>query len=278
MFLLLTKAHHFPLLRLNSVKWTKVGAGPIAALAFVAKPCSKIILTMKKHILLFLLLALSLGACRSLRVRDFHTNQNLPTRLPGLGLLVHERSFLEAFDCALDREVIITNVVSGPYAPAPWVAYDVTDRALEDAFQVLGNELEDNLNQGTSSKFGHARFKLLSYKRRNSGWGWTVASVSTLFLPNLIGMPVRTQRAELELQMEILDAEGKMLVRYIAPGSGKAPVAAYHGYDNSTATRKANLLALQNAMSKIKKKLEADVPSLASQLETAGTLHKQDGK
>ncbi|MBC7776760.1 MAG: hypothetical protein H7246_15100 [Phycisphaerae bacterium] len=233
---------------------------------------------MNKHILLFLLFVLSLGACRSLRVRDFHTNQNLPARLPRLGLLVHERSFLEAFDCALDREVVINNVVSGPYAPAPWVAYEVTDQALEDAFQVLGNELDDNLNQVSTPRYGHARFKLLFYKRRNSGWGWTVASVSTLFVPNLLGMPVRTHRAELELQMEILDAKGKMLVRYTAPGAGKAIVAAYHGYDNSNATRKANLLALQSAMSKIKKKLEADVPSLASQLEAAGTLRKLDGK
>lgn len=233
---------------------------------------------MKKHSLLFLLIALSLGACRSLRVRDFHSNQSLPTRLPNLGLLVHERSFLEAFDLALIRDVVRTTAISGPYAAAPWVAYDVTDQALQDAFNVLGNELNDNLNQASAAQFGHARFKLLFYKRRNSGWGWTVASVSTLFVPNLFGMPVRTHRAELELQMEIVDANGNMLIRYTAPGEGKAMVAAYHGYDSSTATRKANLLALQSAMSKIKKKLESDVPSLTSQLEAAGTLRKEDGK
>ena len=233
---------------------------------------------MKKYTLLFLLVALCMGSCRSLRVRDFHTNQNLPARLPGLALLVHERSFLEAFDEAFGREVIIANTVSGPYVPSPWVAYAVTDQALKDVFQVLGNELEDNMNQSGSSHYGHARFKLLFYKRHNSGWGWTVASVSTLFVPNLLGMPVRTQRAELELQMEVMDANGKLLSRYTAPGAGKAMVAAYHGYDSSTATRKANLLALQSAMLSIKKKLEADVPSLASQLETAGTLRKLDGK
>ncbi|MDO8366355.1 MAG: hypothetical protein Q7T20_06125 [Saprospiraceae bacterium] len=233
---------------------------------------------MKKYMLPILLAALSLGACRSLQVRDFHSNQSLPTRLPNLGLLVHERSFLEAFDLALIRDIVITNAVTGPYAPAPWVAYDVTDQALQDAFHVLGNELSDNLSKASDPKYGHARFKLLYYKRRNSGWGWTVASVSTLFVPNLLGMPVRTHRAELELQMEIVDADGKMLLRYTAPGVGKAMVAAYHGYDSSTATRKANLLALQDAMSDIKKKLEADVPALASQLEAAGTLRKPEGK
>ena len=233
---------------------------------------------MKQYLFSFLLLALSLGACRSLHVRDFHTQKALPTRLPSLGLLVHERSFLQAFDVAFDREVMIANVVGGPYQPAPWVAYSVTDRALEDAFQVLGNELDDNLNQTIQPKYGHARFKLMDYQRRNSGWGWSIASAGTLFIPNLFGMPVKTYRANLELQMEIMDANGKMLVRYIAPGTGKAQVAAYHGYDGATATRKANLLALQNAMSKIKAKMEADVPNLASQLEAAGTLPQTNGK
>lgn len=233
---------------------------------------------MKKHLFLFVLLALSLGACRTLRVRDFHTQQNLPTRLPSLGLLIHERSFLEAFDCAFNREVIISNAIGGPYQPAPWVAFEVTDRALEDAFQVLGNELDENLSQASNPKFGHARFKLIDYSRRNSGWGWSIVSAGTLFIPNIFGMPIKAYRARLDLQMEIVDADGKILAHYLAPGVGKAQVAAYHGYDGATATRKANLLALQDAMSKIKKQLEPDVPSLTHQLETSGSLNKQDGK
>ncbi len=233
---------------------------------------------MKKQILPFLLLALSLGACRSLHVRDFHSDQSLPTRLPSLGLLVHERSFMEAFDLALMREVVINNAVGGPYSPTPWADYEVTEQALKDVFNMLGNELDENLNQSSNPKYGHARFKLLDYKRRNTGWGWTVASFSTFFIPNLAGMPVARGRAELELQLEIVDADGKVLVRYVAPGQGKACIALYHGYNSATATRKANLLALQNALANIKKKLEADVPSLASQLEAAGTLRKQDGK
>jgi hypothetical protein len=233
---------------------------------------------MKKFIFLFSLLGLTLGACRSLHVHDFHTSQSLPTRLPTLGLLVHERSFLEAYDYALGREVFIGNMAGGPYAPAPWVAYSVTDQALQDAFQVLGNELSNNMSQVSDPQYGHARFKLLYYKRRNSGWGWTAATAATLMLPNIFGMPVRTQRAEMELQMELVDANGKILTRYVTTGVGKASVAAYHGYDNSTATRKANLLALQNAMSKIKDKLQFDVPTLSNQLESAGTLRKLEGK
>ncbi|MDX1910158.1 MAG: hypothetical protein SFV22_01665 [Saprospiraceae bacterium] len=233
---------------------------------------------MKRLFLFPLLLCLLAGACRSLRVGDFHSSQGLGAKLPGLGLLVHERSFLEAFDAALFRDVVINSTMSGPGMPAPWVAYDVTDQALKDVFHALDNELSDHFNLSSQPRYGHARFKLLYYKRRNSGWGWTVASVSTLFVPNLFGMPVRTHRAEIELQMEIVDAQGNILKRYTAPGTGKARVAAYHGYDTSTATRKANLVALQNAMAGIKKKMEPDVPMIGAQLESAGTIKKEDGK
>jgi hypothetical protein len=244
----------------------------------VQKDCSKNESAMKKSFLLLLLAGLSLNACRTLRVRDFRTDQSLSTRLPRLGLLVHERSFLAAFDGALDREIIIANAIGGPYQPNPWAAYAVTDQALEDVFRLLNNELDENLNQATGPEHGHARFKLLFYKRRNSGWGWSVLSGGTLFIPNLFGMPVRTYRSEMELQMEITDANGKVLVSYAAPGVGKAQVAAYHGYDGPTATRKANLLALQDAVSKIKLKMEADAPSLIEELTAAGALRQPEGK
>lgn len=234
---------------------------------------------MKQYFLPLLLLTLLMGSCRTLQVRDFHTRESMPARLPKLALLVHERSFLEAFDVALTREVYINHMVGGPYAPAPWVAYGMTDQALQDVFNVLGNELDENMNQTEAGQaFGHAKFKLLHYQRRNSGWGWTVASAGTLLIPNLFGMPLRTNRVELELQLEIEDAQGHTIARYTAPGVGKAAVAAYHGYDNTGATRKANLLALQDAMSVIKKQLSPNVPTMTSQLETAGLMEKQGGK
>jgi hypothetical protein len=233
---------------------------------------------MKRLLILLILPGFMLGACRSLHVSDFHSRQSLGAKLPALGLLVHERSFLEAFDAAFFRDVVINTTISGPYPPAPWVAYDVTDQALKDVFHALDNELDDHLNQNTQLRYGHARFKLLFYKRRNSGWGWTVASAATLFVPNIFGMPARTHRTELELQMEITDAQGNVLARYTAPGAGKARVAAYHGYDSSTATRKANLLALQNAMAEIKKKIEPDISEISARLENAGAIKNEDGK
>lgn len=223
---------------------------------------------MKKFLLFLALAALSLGACRSLHVRDFHTSQAIPVRLPQLGLLVHERSFAEAFYKAFGREVLVNYT----YPPNPWDAYSKTEGAMSDMFHALDNELFDNINQTDGDRYGHARFKLLYYQRRNSGWGWIVPSVATLWTANLLGMPCSVYRIDLELQMEIVDANGKILGQYKAPGTGKAKIALYHGYEAVTASRKGNLVAMQDAFSKIKTAMEADVPALSEQLKAAGAI------
>lgn len=226
---------------------------------------------MKNTIILLLLSALALGACRTLHVADFHSQTSLPERLPRLGLLVHERSFLEAFDIQLSREWVVS---PGPYGPEPWFEYETTDQALEDVFHLFDNEVNENLNSPNGAKYGHARFKLLHYERRNPGWGWLIPSIGTLWTANLLGMPYSTIRADVELQLEITNAEGKSLVRYVAPGSGKAQIACYYGYAQSQAIRKANLLALKNAMKKIKETMSADVPSLRESLLATGAIQK----
>lgn len=225
---------------------------------------------MKQFLLLSALAALTLGACRSLKVNDFHTNQAIPVRLPKLGLLVHERSFIEAFSKEYYREFV------GDYDP--WEAYSKTDGALSDLFQALDNELLDNINESQGDRYGHARFKLVSYQRRNSGWGWTIPSFATMFTANLAGMPCGVYRIDLELQMEITDANGKILGQYKAPGTGKAKIAFYHGYDNLSALRKGNLVAMQDAFAKIKTTMAADLPAIAEQLKAAGTIHPLDRK
>lgn len=228
---------------------------------------------MKQFLLISALAALALGACRSLRNSDFHTNQALPAKLPKLGLLVHGRSFSEAMYGALDRE---TYMYTCP--PDPIEVYGKTDQTMSDIFHALDNELFDNVNQAEGARYGHARFKLLYYQRRNSGWGWIIPSVATLWTANLLGMPCSVYRIDLDLQMEITDANGKILSQYKASGSSKAQIALYHGYDPITGVRKGNLAAMQDAFSKIKTNMAADLPAISDQLIAAGTVRPLDHK
>jgi hypothetical protein len=226
---------------------------------------------MKNKLTLLLLPALLMSACRTLHVGDFHSNTAVPERLPRLGLLVHERSFLEAFDMELAREM---GWIGGPYGPETWFEYATTDQALEDVFRLFDNEINDNVSTTSGAAYGHARFKLIQYERRNTGWGWLIPSIGTMWAANVVGMPYSRLRSELELQLEITDANKKVLIRYTAPGVGKATQAMYYGYTKAAAIRKANLLALQDAMLHIKQKMTADVPMLTDELIAAGELKK----
>ncbi|MBL7829241.1 MAG: hypothetical protein JNJ57_21580 [Saprospiraceae bacterium] len=222
-----------------------------------------------KNVLLFLLAALSLGACKSLKVSDFHTKQSIPEKLPDLGLLVHERSFLAAFDEEyLRRKLSDDNDI--------WFGFQITDQALSDVFKLLENDLQENITQNGDGKYGHARFKLVEYRRPWRGVGWIVPSIATLFVANVAGMPFAVVRAELELQMEITDAEGNVLIRYVAPGFGKSPQAFYYGYTASDAVRRANLNALKDAINQIKGKMAADVPMLTGKLLASGKVKKEN--
>jgi hypothetical protein len=220
-----------------------------------------------KHVLSIAVCMLLLGACRSLKISDFHQNAPTAEPLPRLKLEVHTESFALLFGKELVERMLVQGALGpGPYLPNPIGVITQVGQPIHDVFVVLGNELNDNLVQNSGEESGKARFKLIYYNRGNSGWGYTIPSILTLGAVNVLALPAGVTRSEVELQMEITDNSGKVLSRYRAPGIGKAKVAMYHGYSGFGAMRKANLLALQDAMQGIKQQLAADLPNLQTQL------------
>lgn len=218
---------------------------------------------MKNTIVVLLVAAMAISACRTLQPSDFHSKKQMENRLPPLGMLVHERSFLSAFDEEYLKYLHFDEETN------PWFGIEVTDRALDDVFQLMQNELDDNISATGGKTLGYARFKLLNYRRPWRGIGWVIPSTATLFVANYFGMPFAMTRAELDLQVEITDRKGNVLVKYTAPGSGKTPQALYYGYTAADAIRRANLNALKDAMSQIKVLLSEDAPMLTEKLLAA---------
>lgn len=228
---------------------------------------------MLKPNFLIVLCALSLGACRTLQMSDFHQQNQLKEPLPPLTLQVHAESFVGHFAAEMLQEGMSYAAASGnPWIPSPFAVATQLGVPMRDVFTVLGNELNDNTTRRAGEKQGQARFKLVYYERREPGWGWLVPSVVTLGTANLFGMPANKIQANLELQMEILDTNQNIVAQYRAPGSGKATVAMYHGYIGFDAKRKANLLALQEAMRYIRRQMEPDLAKINAGLQTAGAV------
>lgn len=230
---------------------------------------------MMKPNLLIVLCALLLGACRTIHVRDFHQENRLQDPLPPLTLKVHAESFFAQFAAEVIEDGFQTGAVyNDPWILSPFSVYTQAGGQLRDVFTVLGNELNDNTIQKAGEKYGQARFKLVHFERSNPGWGWVIPSTLTGFTANLFGMPLSKIRTDLELQMEILDANGVVIAQYRAPGSGKATMAMYYGYTGYGAGRKANLLALQEAMRSIRQQMEPDLAKITENLQSAGPEKK----
>jgi hypothetical protein len=221
----------------------------------------------KTNLFLFCTLVL-LSSCRTLLVSDYHTSQTATEKIPGLKLLIHERSFGESFLYGMSREVVV-NPVYGPAAPD---LMHVSNPALHDVILALQNELQDHVSDNQGPLYGHARFKLSYYNVWNSGWGYIIPSYLTIYVANVFGMPVRVMRTEVELELEITDAANHVIGHYSAPGVGKATEALYYGYDHVSAARKANILAIQNAMGKIEQQVGTDALQIKTQLAAAGAL------
>lgn len=220
-----------------------------------------------KHFLFIAVGMFLFGACRSLKISDFHQNAPTTEPLPRLKLEVHTESFILLFGKELAERILLQGAVgAGPYFPSPIGVITQVGQPIHDVFVLLGNELNDNLVQNSGDERGKARFKLIYYNRSNSGWGYTIPSILTLGAVNVLALPAGVTCSEVELQMEITDNSGKVLSRYRAPGTGKAKVAMYYGYNGISALRKANLVALQDAMQGIKSQLAADLPNLQTQL------------
>lgn len=231
-----------------------------------------------RYYFVLLVSSLLLGSCRTLKIQDFHQQAALTQPMPPLALKVHAESFLGHFAGDLANDMLADAAMSrpGPWLPFP-SPYEVHSRIAEpmrDVFTVLGNELTDNMLQPAGAPHGQIRFKLLYYQSRTPGWGWVIPSVFTLNIANLAGMPFLRYRIDLELQMEILDRNQRVVAQYRAPGNGKSTVAMYYGYTGREAYRKANLLALQDAMRAIRAKMEPDLSSLRDDLLAAGPEKK----
>lgn len=226
--------------------------------------------------MLFALCALILLAgCRTLQVTDYHQHSPLKEPLPALKMKVHAESFAARFAGELFEDVVVSNSMYGyPWVPSPFEVHTRVGASMQDVFTILANELSDNMTRSSGEKTGEARFKLVYYNRTMPGWGWVIPSVMTLNIANLAGMPFTRYQADLELQMEIVDANQRVIAQYRAPGTGKTTVAFYYGYDGASAHRKANLLALQEAMRGIRNKMEPDLARLNNELLAAEPVNK----
>jgi hypothetical protein len=141
-----------------------------------------------------------------------------------------------------------------------------------DQFEIFDQEVDNNLCNSYGQKYGYIVLRTY-YSKFGIGIGYSVVSGITLFIPNLLGMPMARPKFELQATVEILNSRKELIGKYRAAGKGKSITALYYGYGQSDSIRKARIDALNNALSEIRKQIQTDAPRLSEELKKAGTIN-----
>lgn len=127
----------------------------------------------------------------------------------------------------------------------------------DDPMRLLTNELQRNLAEPTdSATYGYVRFVVTQAAERRLNRGLQALQMTLLLTPTFLGVPLETYQTDLTAELQISDAQGRLLGTYAGKGRGRARVAMYHGYAQKNAPRLADVLALRDALAHIRPQLD----------------------
>ncbi len=172
-----------------------------------------------------------------------------------------------------------------PYAPlrerlpAVEVAADpgplgISDGMLpEDPLRLLSNELQRNAAEPTdSATYGYVRLVVTRASTRRLQRGFQALQMTLLLTPTFLGVPLETYQTDLTAELQVSDAQGRLLGTYAGTGRGRARVAMYYGYAQKNAPRLADVLALRDALAHIRPQLDTATARLKPLLLAHGPV------
>lgn len=227
---------------------------------------------MKRTITLGVLSLLLMTSCHTLKISDFPQGTAIASPLPALEPIFDYHSFQAAYPeyYQTNNGIGIRLDDNGPFIfSGNSRSRPVSNETKAfDAVHLFEKEIRDNISQSTGKIYGSAVCKV-GFGNSNGNWVNPVVSAVTLGIANLFGYPFDTINDELEVILEIRDADNYIVGRYSAIGEGESKVTIYK-YDG--ADRIAHARAFIDAMEKIKNKLEYDQEELASLLTNTGPV------
>jgi len=226
-----------------------------------------------KKIILFISTIFMFSSCVTMRLQDVSPKEKnsvmLPTLTPHVDIKSFENTyyhlqpvFVESYPLFFGSDIWGVGVTeTREYAGA--------DPRIQDAITIFLKDVKDNITNPYGEKQGDIMCRITFGDVDSRGIGWMFLSALTLYIPNLFGMPMMSNRADLELEVQIFDINKKIIGRYTANCSDKKYVALYWGSNYPNAARRANAAAFMCAMKKIKKQINHDAPELIKKLNAA---------
>jgi hypothetical protein len=212
--------------------------------------------------------------CKTIEQEIFIPEYQNTTLLPRLTIWFDQPSFENAYG-ANSYSIKPSNDLETPYGltetPYGKAVYEVTektklyvgDNRIQDAMNVFVTEVKSNICDISTRKSGNIVIRIgNAYIKNNYKWSWL--SGFTVGVLNACGMPMCSNRTELEIVVEIYDLRNNLVAKFNERGSSKQYMAAYYGYREFE--RRAAVLALEDGLMKIKELIEKDVQVIKAKL------------
>ncbi len=147
------------------------------------------------------------------------------------------------------------------------------DPRVQDAITIFDRDVKNNITNPYGEKKGYILCKIAAGGSRFAGLGWGMLSGITLFVPTIFGVPFRTFKTALDVEVEIYDKNQNLIGRYNAQCSDKTWIAMYWGYSGIgpvkpaiPAARISSINAFKCAMIEIKNQILKDSVRLNKEL------------
>lgn len=216
-----------------------------------------------KNIVKSLTLLLWLSACQSLNFNDVNMVAPNSRLLPPLEASVNRKALKDNFDTVKTEDgrafVYDDNI---QFLGATYQK----DRRPRDVETVFLRNM-DNITQRYGEKKGKITMRISNTRAYHSGYLYTVPSVLTLHIANLLGMPYVYDNMDIEIEVTITDNKGNPVRKYIETGHAETPVAMYYGYSTSNAPLLSTIRATQDALRKINMQIANEFEAINKQLK-----------
>ncbi len=140
----------------------------------------------------------------------------------------------------------------------------VTTRS-RDVATLFERETREAITAPYGDKRGFLELKVTPIQTRGSAW--PLVSGLTLFIPNVVGMPLSAWRTTVSTQLDVLDSQRRLVATYRAEGEAKAVWGLFSATNYTEPGRVVYLQAVRQCLDQIKIKMQPDLARLQNQLK-----------
>lgn len=222
---------------------------------------------MKRLSLFIVIIATAFVGCKTINPSDFQSDYQNANLLPRMSIWFDVPSFENAYG-ANSYSADGSTSPESPYGKGVFEVDSKTkiytaEKRIQDACNIWVNDMQNNIMDPSGKRSGNIVLRIgNAYKKNNYKWSWLSGFTVGIF--NAFGMPMCSNKTELEVIVEIYDIRNNLVARFNERGTAKTYMAAYHGYYEFQ--RKAGAEALEDGLIKIKELIQRDYASINAKL------------